>query len=52
MAAQSATRAHAGYRLGLPHGGPWRVRFTCDRQGYSPDFGRQPSDDTRTLAGA
>jgi len=27
-----------GYRIGLPHGGRWIIRFNSDWKGYSPDF--------------
>ncbi|MEM7457644.1 MAG: alpha-amylase family glycosyl hydrolase [Planctomycetota bacterium] len=27
------------YRIGLPRGGQWKVRFNSDWDGYSPDFG-------------
>ena len=27
-----------GYRLGLPRGGRWTIRFNSDWKGYSPDF--------------
>jgi 1,4-alpha-glucan branching enzyme len=27
-----------GYRIGLPHGGKWTIRFNSDWKGYSPDF--------------
>lgn len=46
VVANFANRAHPAYRLGLPHGGPWRVRFNGDWEGYAPDFGAQPSYDT------
>jgi len=52
VVANFANRAHAGYRLGLPRGGPWRVRFNGDWEGYSPEFGGQPSYDTWAHEGA
>jgi 1,4-alpha-glucan branching enzyme len=33
------------YRIGLPRGGVWRVRFNSDWQGYSDDFGNFFSPD-------
>jgi 1,4-alpha-glucan branching enzyme len=27
-----------GYRIGLPAGGRWVIRFNADWKGYSPDF--------------
>jgi 1,4-alpha-glucan branching enzyme len=46
VVANFANRSHDGYRVGLPRGGPWRVRFNGDWQGYGPDFGGQASYDT------
>ena len=33
------------YRIGLPRGGSWKVRFNSDWQGYSADFGNFYSPD-------
>ncbi len=46
VVANLANLAHDRYRLGLPHAGPWRVRFNGDWQGYGTDFAGQPSFDT------
>lgn len=40
-----ANRQYAGYTLGLPRGGSWRVRFNSDWNGYSADFGNAASND-------
>lgn len=41
-----ANRAYDGYRLGLPRGGAWQVRFNGDWRGYGEDFGDQTVLDT------
>jgi 1,4-alpha-glucan branching enzyme len=38
-------QAFHNYRIGLPRGGLWRVRFNSDWQGYSSDFGNFFSPD-------
>jgi 1,4-alpha-glucan branching enzyme len=43
--ANCSARAFDGYRLGVPRGGIWRVRFNSDWRGYSPAFGDQASFD-------
>ncbi len=43
--ANFADRAHAGYRVGLPRPGMWRVRFNSDWNGYDPEFGNHPGFD-------
>jgi len=43
--ANFANRGYADYRVGLPRGGRWRVRFNSDWRGYSPAFTDQPSFD-------
>jgi 1,4-alpha-glucan branching enzyme len=43
--ANFAARSYDHYRIGLPRGGLWRVRFNGDWQGYSPVFGNHPSFD-------
>ncbi len=40
--ANLADRAYGDYRIGLPRGGLWRVRFNGDWGGYSTAFGDQP----------
>ena len=52
VVANFSARAWANYRIGLPHGGPWRVRFNGDWEGYATDFGAQPSYNTWAYAGA
>jgi 1,4-alpha-glucan branching enzyme len=41
-----ANRAYDSYNIGLPRGGPWRVRFNSDWRGYSDDFGDHLGYDT------
>ena len=41
-----ANRAYPSYRLGLPRGGVWRVRFNSDWIGYGDDFGDRGGYDT------
>lgn len=38
-------RTWEDYRIGLPRGGVWKVRFNSDWEGYSPDFGNFFSPD-------
>lgn len=33
-----STNTKSNYRIGLPSGGVWKVRFNSDWDGYSPDF--------------
>jgi 1,4-alpha-glucan branching enzyme len=40
-----ADRAYQDYRIGLPRGGLWRVRFNSDWSGYSAAFQGHPSFD-------
>jgi len=40
-----ANRAYDSYRVGLPAGGLWRVRFNGDWRGYSSAFSGHPSND-------
>jgi 1,4-alpha-glucan branching enzyme len=49
--ANFADRAYDGYRIGLPRGGRWRVRFNSDWRGYSPAFTDHPSWDCEADAG-
>jgi 1,4-alpha-glucan branching enzyme len=46
VALNVANRAHSSYRLGLPRGGVWRVRFNSDWIGYGDDFGDHAGYDT------
>jgi 1,4-alpha-glucan branching enzyme len=46
-----ANRAYDAYRLGLPRGGRWRVRFNGDWRGYSDVFTGQDSHDLTATAG-
>jgi len=41
-----ANREYASYSIGSPRGGPWRVRFNSDWNGYSSDFRNTLSYDT------
>jgi 1,4-alpha-glucan branching enzyme len=43
-----ADRAYESYRIGLPRGGLWRVRFNGDARAYADDFGDHPGFDTST----
>ena len=38
VVASFSHQQHGDYRIGLPRGGQWLVRFSADWQGYSPDF--------------
>ncbi len=44
-----ANRGYDSYRVGLPAGGRWRVRFNGDWRGYSSVFSDHPSDDVWAL---
>src|SRR4051794_34191496 len=46
-----ANRGYDAYRIGLPRGGRWRVRFNSDWRGYSSAFTGRPSFDTVALQG-
>jgi 1,4-alpha-glucan branching enzyme len=46
VVANFSNRAFPSYIIGFPRGGRWRVRFNSDWNGYSPDFGNTPSNDT------
>jgi 1,4-alpha-glucan branching enzyme len=39
-----------GYRIGLPRGGRWTVRFDSDWKGYSADFNDVGEDETSIVA--
>jgi 1,4-alpha-glucan branching enzyme len=41
-----ANQSYDSYWIGLPRDGVWKVRFNSDWNGYSVDFGNQPSYDT------
>jgi 1,4-alpha-glucan branching enzyme len=43
VVANLANRAYDEYRVGVPRGGEWKVRFNSDWNGYSPDFGSHHS---------
>lgn len=45
-------RSYESYNIGFPHEGSWQVRFNSDWNGYSPDFGNHPGDDTTATWGA
>jgi 1,4-alpha-glucan branching enzyme len=46
--ANFANRAYDDYRIGLPRGGLWKVRFNSDWGGYSPAFTSHASNDAWT----
>jgi 1,4-alpha-glucan branching enzyme len=39
----------AGYRIGFPEAGPWRLRLNTDWKGYSDDFGDAASHDVEAV---
>jgi 1,4-alpha-glucan branching enzyme len=41
-----SNRGYAGYQLGCPRGGMWRVRFNSDASVYDAFFGNWSSYDT------
>jgi 1,4-alpha-glucan branching enzyme len=43
--ANFSAQSFPNYRVGLPRGGTWRVRFNSDWNGYSADYGNFPSND-------
>ena len=45
IVANFANRSYAGYRIGFPRPGSWRVRFNSDWSGYDPEFGNHPGFD-------
>ncbi len=45
VVANLANRGYDAYRIGLPRGGWWRVRFNSDWRGYSAAFTDHPSFD-------
>jgi 1,4-alpha-glucan branching enzyme len=48
VVANFANRGYDAYRIGLPRGGTWRVRFNSDWNGYSPMFTNHASFDLDT----
>ena len=44
-------KARDHYRIGLPHGGLWKLRLNTDWTGYSDDFGDYDSFDTEAARG-
>jgi 1,4-alpha-glucan branching enzyme len=44
-----ADRPYGSYRIGLPRGGMWRVRFNADWSGYSAVFTDHPSFDVQAF---
>jgi len=38
-------KSYSNYRIGLPRGGFWQLRFNSDFAGYDPSFGNHPSFD-------
>lgn len=51
VVANFSTKQFSNYRVGLPRGGLWRVRFNSDYNGYSPDFGNAAVFDTEANGG-
>jgi 1,4-alpha-glucan branching enzyme len=51
VVANFANGAYDSYRIGLPRGGIWRVRFNGDWRGYSPAFTDHASYDLSTVSG-
>jgi 1,4-alpha-glucan branching enzyme len=51
VVANFAHQGYPDYRIGLPRGGRWRVRFNSDWQGYSGDFSNQLGYDTNAVDG-
>ena len=52
VVANFANRAYAGYTIGFPRSGRWRVRFNSDWGGYDESFGDHPSLDVAAWQGA
>jgi 1,4-alpha-glucan branching enzyme len=50
VVANFANRAYDSYRIGLPRGGTWRVRFNGDWRGYSPVFSDHASYDFSSVS--
>lgn len=50
--ANISARTFAGYEVGLPRAGTWRVRLNSDWRGYDAGFGDTPSGDVNAQAGA
>lgn len=46
VVANFGVHAHQSYRIGLPRGGRWRVRFNSDYIGYDFGFGNVPGLDS------
>ncbi|MCB2154480.1 family 16 glycosylhydrolase [bacterium] len=40
----SSTTFNLGYKLGMPEGGTWHVRFNSDLTSYDPAFGTSPGE--------
>ena len=38
------------YRVGMPSGGTWKLRFNSDALAYSPEFGSDPVNDSEAIA--
>lgn len=51
VVANLANRALGDYRIGLPAGGSWQVRFNSDWQGYDEGFGAVATDPVNAEAG-
>lgn len=51
VVASFANVSRAGYDLGFPAAGTWRVRFNSDWQGYDPHFGQQDVFDVEAVEG-
>jgi len=50
VAASFTDRTLEEYRIGLPHGGRWIIRFNSDWKGYSPDFHDVSNPDGEVVA--
>jgi 1,4-alpha-glucan branching enzyme len=51
VVANFSHRSYHNYVVGLPRGGPWRLRLNSDWQGYSPRFGGTFSGDCHAADG-
>jgi 1,4-alpha-glucan branching enzyme len=51
VVANLADRSYAGYSIGLPRAGMWRVRLNSDWSGYDQEFGNVPGYDVEARPG-
>ncbi|MBD0404893.1 alpha-amylase family glycosyl hydrolase [Flammeovirga sp. EKP202] len=47
--ANFGNKSYGNYKIGLPNGGLWKVRFNSDWNGYSPDFSNHFSYNTEAF---